>query len=74
MENKLRKYCLYTDNGAEWIDIIRIYVIGCDGMARYIVQNVEEEGLYVFDSLSEALEFIKKEYIDKPSLRVGECP
>ncbi len=74
MSARLRKYCLYADGGAEWIDIIRIYVIGCDGAARYIVQNVEEEDLYAFDSVSEALEFIKKEFVDKLYLKIGECP
>jgi len=73
-EAQLRKYCLYANGGAEWVDIIRIYVIGCDGMVRYIVQNVEEEGLYAFDSMAEALQFIKEEFVDKPYLKVGECP
>jgi hypothetical protein len=74
MSARLRKYCLYA-GGAEWVDTIRIYAIGCDGMVRYIVQNVEEEDLYVFDSVAEALEFVKKEYIDnKLYLKIGECP
>jgi len=73
-EAQLKKYCVYANGGAEWVDIIRIYVIGCDGAARYIVQNVEEDDLYVFDSIGEALEFIKREYVDKPHLKIGECP
>ncbi len=73
MSARLRKYCIYASGGAEWIDAIRIYVIGCDGMVRYIVQNVEEEDLYAFDSVAEALEFIKREF-DKLYLKIGECP
>jgi len=72
--HKLRKYCLYANGGAEWVDIIRIYVIGCDGMVMYIVRHTEEDDLYVFDSMSEALEFIKREYVDKLYFRIGECP
>jgi len=74
MAQKLKKLCLYADGGSEWIDIIRIYAVGCDGMVRYVVRHMEEEDLYVFDSMSEALEFVKKEYIDKSFIKVGECP
>jgi hypothetical protein len=72
---KLRKYCLYAGGGAEWIDTIRIYAVGCDGMIRYVVRHMEEEDLYVFDSVSEALEFVGREFVDVGGpLRVGECP
>jgi len=70
---RLRKYCIFR--GQEWIDVIRIHEVPCDGMIRYVVHHVEEEDLHVFDSVSEALEFIVREFVaaDKP-LRVGECP
>ena len=47
----------------------------CDGMLRYVVRHNEEEGLWVFDSVEEALVFIAREFVvtDVP-LRVGECP
>jgi len=71
---RLRKYCIFR--GQEWIDVIRIHEVPCDGMIRYVVHHTEEEDLHVFDSASEALEFIATEYIDsKPSqLHIGECP
>jgi len=70
---RLKKYCVFK--GQEWIDIIRIYAVGCDGMIRYVVRHMEEEDMWIFDSLSEALEFITRELVvaDRP-LRVGECP
>jgi len=71
---KLRKYCVFR--GHEWIDTIRIHEVPCDGMIRYVVHHVEEEDLHVFDSVSEALEFIATEYVvcDGCKLRIGECP
>jgi len=71
---RLRKYCIFKEQ--EWIDVIRIHEVPCDGMIRYVVHHVEEEDLHVFDSVSQALEFIATEYIaSKPSqLRIGECP
>jgi hypothetical protein len=73
MESKLRKYCLYA--GGEWVDTIRIHPVPCDGMIRYIVRHTEEEDMWIFDSIQEALEFITRELVaaDKP-LRIGECP
>jgi hypothetical protein len=74
--SKLRKYCLYANGGAEWIDIVRIYAVGCDGHMLYVVRHMEEgDDLYAFESISEALEFIKREFLDdKLFLKVGECP
>jgi hypothetical protein len=73
MESKLRKYCLYA--GDEWVDVIRIHTVPCDGMLRYIVRNVEEEDVYIADSVEEALELIMREFVATDrSLRIGECP
>jgi len=71
---RLRKYCIFKEQ--EWIDVIRIHEVPCDGMIRYVVHHVEEEDLHVFDSVSEALEFIATEYVvcDSCKLRIGECP
>jgi len=70
---RLRKYCIFR--GQEWIDVIRIHEVPCDGMIRYVVHHTEEEDLWVFDSVEEMLEFVAREFVatDKP-LRVGECP
>jgi len=69
---RLRKYCIFR--GQEWIDTIRIHEVPCDGMIRYIVHHTEEEDLWVFDSPSEALEFIARELVVADKLRIGECP
>ena len=71
---RLRKYCIFKEQ--EWIDVIRIHEVPCDGMIRYVVHHVEEEDLHVFDSVSETLEFIATEYVvcDGCKLRIGECP
>jgi len=71
-EKPLRKYCLYA--GDDWVDVIRIHPVPCDGALRYIVRHTEEDELHIFDSIDEALQFIKKEYVDKPHLKIGECP
>jgi len=42
---KLKKYCIYA--GDEWMDIIRIHPVPCDGGVKYIARNVEEEDLYI---------------------------
>jgi len=73
---KLRKYCLYAAGGDEWVDIIRLYAIECDSGTQYLVRHMEEgDDLFLFRTLSEALEFIKREFLDdKLFLKVGECP
>jgi hypothetical protein len=44
-------------------------------MIRYVVRHTEEEDMWIFDSIQEALEFITRELVvaDRP-LRIGECP
>jgi len=69
---ELRRLCVYA---GDWVDVVRLYEMPCDGMLRYVVRHMEEEGLWVFDSVEEALGFIAREFVvtDVP-LRVGECP
>jgi len=67
----LSKLCVYA---GEWIDTIRIHKCECDGAIRYIVHHTEEEDLWVFDSIKEALEFIERELVAVDRLSVGECP
>jgi len=43
-------------------------------LRKYCVYAVGENDLYVFDSISDALEFIKREYVDKLYLKIGERP
>jgi hypothetical protein len=66
----LQKICVYTASG-EWVDTVRIYRSG-DG---YLVAHIEDEDIYVFDSLEDALRYIGTERlsIGEP-LKVGECP
>jgi hypothetical protein len=66
----LQKFCIYTDSG-EWIDTVRIYKTR-DG---YLVTHIEDEDIYAFDRLEDALAYIGtvRLHLDEP-LKVGECP
>ncbi len=66
----LEKLCVYTASG-EWIDTVRIYKTG-DG---YLVAHIEDEDIYAFDTLEDALAYIAtvRLHIDEP-VEVGECP
>lgn len=66
----LQKICVYTASG-EWLDTVRIFRSG-DG---YLVLHIEDEDVYAFDSLENALAYIGtvRLSIDEP-LKVGECP
>jgi hypothetical protein len=67
----LKKLCVY--DGEEWVDVLRIYEVPCDGMLRYILRHIEDEDLYVFDSLGEVLEAARRR-VAMESPRVGPCP
>jgi len=70
---ELRRLCVYA--GGDWVDVVRLYEMPCGGMLRYVVRHNEEEGLWVFDGVEEALGFIAREFVDVDApLRVGECP
>ena len=66
----LQKICVYTASG-EWVDTVRIYRTR-DG---YLVMHIEDEDIYVFDSLEDALAYVAAErfHLDEP-VKVGECP
>jgi len=66
----LQKICVYTASG-EWVDTVRIYRSG-DG---YLVMHIEDDEVYAFDRLEDALRYIGTErlHYDEP-LKVGECP
>jgi hypothetical protein len=66
----LQKLCVYTASG-EWIDTVRIFR-SRDG---YLVMHIEDEDVYAFDSLEDALAYIATERLHvEESLKVGECP
>jgi len=70
---ELKKHCVYS--GPTWIDTVRIYEVPCDGMIHYVVRHMEEEDIWVFDDVEEALKFIAREFVDaEVPLRVAECP
>lgn len=66
----LQKLCVYTASG-EWIDAVRIY----RSREGYLVSYIEDEDVYAFDSLEDALMYIAtvRLHLDE-SLKVGECP
>jgi len=67
----LRKLCIY--DGEEWIDVLRVYEVPCDGMIRYVFRHIEDEDLLVGDSAEELLEAARRRVaMEKP--RLGPCP
>ena len=58
----------------EWVDTMRIYEVPCDGVIRYILHHIEDEDMYVFDSLKEALEAAARRVSFSNAPRVGPCP
>jgi hypothetical protein len=68
---KLRKLCIYDKD--EWIDVLRVYVIGCDGMLLYVLHHIEDEDMYVYYNVKELLEAARRRVaMDEP--RLGPCP
>ena len=66
----LQKLCVYTASG-EWVDTVRIYRTG-DG---YLVSHIEDEDIYEFNSLEDALAYIAAERLPLAEpVKVGECP
>jgi hypothetical protein len=69
---KLKMLCVY--DGEEWVDTLRIYEVPCDGMPRYILHHIEDEDMYIFDSVGEALEAATRRVSFSNTPRVGPCP
>jgi hypothetical protein len=68
----LNKLCVY--DGEEWADTLRIYEVPCDGMLRYLLHHIEDEDMYIFDSVKEALEAATRRVSFSNAPRVGPCP
>jgi len=67
----LNKLCVY--DGGEWVDTLRIYEVPCNGMLRYVLHHIEDEDMYIFDSLEEVLEAAgRRVALDRP--RIDKCP
>ena len=69
---KLKMLCIY--DGEEWVDTLRIYEVPCNGMLRYILHHIEDEDMYIFDSLKEALEAAARRVAFNHAPRVSACP
>ncbi len=68
----LNKLCVY--DGEEWVDTLRIYEVPCDGMLRYVLRHIEDEDMYIFDSVREALEAAARRISFNNTPCVGPCP
>jgi hypothetical protein len=67
----LNKLCIY-DRG-EWVDVLRIYEVPCNGMLRYVLHHIEDEDMYIFDGIRDVLEAAgRRVALEAPS--VGPCP
>ncbi len=69
---KLKMLCVY--DGEEWVDTLRIYEVPCNGMIRYVLRHIEDEDMYIFDSVGEALEAAARRVSFANAPRVGPCP
>jgi hypothetical protein len=67
----LGKLCIY--DGEEWVDVLRVYEVPCNGALRYILHRIEDEDLFIFDSLRDVLEAAGRR-VALESPRVGPCP
>jgi hypothetical protein len=68
----LNKLCVY--DGEEWVDTLRIYEVPCDGMLRYVLHHIEDEDMYIFDSVGEALEAAARRVSFSNAPRASTCP
>ncbi len=68
----LSKLCVY--DGEEWVDTLRIYEVPCNGMIRYVLHHIEDEDMYIFDSVGEALEAAARRVSFANTPRAGPCP
>ena len=52
---------------------LRVFEVPCNGHVKYILIDVDDNEAYIFYSISELLEFVKREKTDVES-HVTECP
>ncbi len=70
--NKLKMLCIY--DGEEWVDTLRVYEVPCNGALRYILHHIEDEDMFIFDSVKEVLEAAGRRVALGRSARVDKCP
>jgi len=68
---RLRKLCIY--DGEEWVDVLRIYEVPCDGMLRYVLSHIEDEDVFVYDDVKELLEAAARRVVMQAP-RLDSCP
>jgi len=69
---KLKTLCVF--DGEEWVDTLRIYEVPCGGALRYVLRHIEDEDMYIFDSVGEALEAAARRVAFDNEPRVSACP
>jgi hypothetical protein len=52
---------------------LRVLEVSCNGNMKYILIDIDDNEAYMFDNISELLEFVKREKTDVESY-VTECP
>jgi hypothetical protein len=62
----LKKYCI------KGFDDIKLYDASCGHKVRYIVRHAESDDLWIFDSLADAVMFIRREFVHG-EVYVYEC-
>jgi hypothetical protein len=69
---KLKMLCVF--DGEEWVDTLRIYEVPCNGMLRYVLHHIEDEDMYIFDSVGETLQAASRRVGFSNAPRTGPCP
>ena len=67
----LSKLCIY--DGEDWVDVLRVYEVPCNGALRYVFHHIEDEDLFIFDSVKEVLEAARRR-VTLESPHIGPCP
>ena len=70
--NRLKMLCVF--DGEEWVDTLRVYEVPCNGALRYILHHIEDEDMYIFDSLRDVLEAAARRVSFSNAPRAGPCP
>jgi hypothetical protein len=67
----LHRLCVFDRD--EWVDVLRVYEVPCDGMIRYVFHHIEDEDVFVYDDVKELLEAARRRVaVEEP--RLGPCP
>ena len=72
LDNEVTVKCVTTVK-KRFVPDLRVIEVPCNGHMKYILIDFDDNEAYAFNSVSELLEFVKREKTDVES-HVTECP